>query len=201
MTSQALAENLEKWESTIEGTIFVNKFDPTGPPGSTTQEVVRGGRQFLITPEERNLLNSGRCENKKKDPFFNGHLRPVVVKDLAAEVADQQSIIQQEAQKAAAPNPNHASDEELLGLFEIRNHLSFRKAVEQITSAQTLRRLMALAGSDDANATVSQNNIVREALEAAADEGGVEVIEIEQPGRIGNADEGDDRAGFIPLKI
>jgi len=192
--------NLEKWESTIQGIIGVNKFDPSGPPGSTTQEIVRAGRQFIITPEERNLLNSDKTIDPKNDPFKNGMLRPVIVADVAAEQEAAAAEIAEQASRASAPNPNHMSDSQLRDLFGIRNHMQFRKAVDGINSVQTLERLSVIAGSVD-NATMSQNNVVVAALEAARDaEGGIEVVEVEQARRIGSAEE-EDPSGVHPLKI
>ena len=195
-----VSQDLEKWESTIAGTVFVNKFNPSGPPGAIIQEAVRFGRQFLITPEERNLLNSDKSQ-AHKDPFKNGMLVPVRVADLAAEEADRQATIAEEAARAAEPNPNHATDAELLAYFEERNHLAFKKAISVITSPQTLARLQGLSKTDEANATVSQSNAISDLLEAAEKEGNPDIIEIQQPGRVGDADEGDDRSGFRPIKI
>ena len=62
---------LEKWESNTQATVYVNKFDPARP-GRFKQERVRPGRSFLITPEERNLLNSDRTIEEVNDPFKNG---------------------------------------------------------------------------------------------------------------------------------
>lgn len=190
---------LEKWESAIAGDLYINKFSPSGPPGTFIQEVVRGGRQFLITAEERNTLNSDRS-HEHKDPFKNGMLRPVLAANIEAEAADIAQQLAMEAQRAAEPNPNHASDLDLVQLFRIEDHAVFVAEIGKITSAQTLQRLVTIAGSPAAAATVAQNNVVHEALTAVSNEGGPEVIEIEQSARIGAAIE-DDRSGVHALKI
>lgn len=190
--------NLEKWESSIAGTIGVNKFNPSGPPGSTLRETIQPGRQFLITSEERNLLNSDRAADPSLDPFKNGMLRPIVIADHAGEAEAAEAEIVEQAQRVAEPNPNHKSDEELLALFSERNHLAFRKAVSAITSEQVLERLTVLAATDEAHALSSQNNIILELLEAARPETAIEVVEVEQTRRIGGLDD-TDRSGLQPF--
>ncbi len=191
--------DLEKWESSIKGTIGVNKFNPSGPPGSTLRETIYAGRQFLITSEERNLLNSDRAADPSMDPFKNGMLRPVIVADQAGEAAAAEAQILEEAQRAAEPNPNHKSDEELLALFSERNHFVFKKLVSKITSEQVLERLIIIAADDEANALSSQTNIIKELLEKARPESATEIIEIEQTTRVGGLDD-TDRSGLQPFK-
>ncbi len=187
---------LEKWQSATEATIYVNKFDPARP-GSFVQERVRPGRSLLITPEERNLLNSDRIIEEKNDPFKNGMLRPVKG-DALAEAREAERHIEEQARAAAAPNPNHMSDEELGQVFAIKNFKQFEKAVKSISSQGVLQRLLSLA--EEYDATVSKVNLIKSLLDDAGVQEGPEVVEVEQNFRVGGADE-VDRTGFQPLKL
>lgn len=196
MTS--IETQLEKWESNTQATVYVNKFDPARP-GSFVQERVRPGRSFLITAEERNLLNSDRIIEEKNDPFKNGMLRPV--KGDAVKMArEEEQKVQQKASEAAAPNPNHMSDEELGSLFGIRNFKRFEKAVGEISSQAVLNRLLVLSEDEQYNATVSMVRVIESMLDNAGVEDGPEVVEVEQNFRVGGAEE-VDRSGLQRMKI
>jgi hypothetical protein len=196
MTS--IETQLEKWESNTQATIYVNKFDPARP-GAFVQERVRPGRSFLITSEERKLLNSDRVIEEKNDPFKNGMLRPV--KGDAVKMArEEEQKIQQRANETAAPNPNHMSDEELGALFNIRNFKRFEKAVGEITSQAVLNRLLILSEDEQYSATVSMVRVIEGMLDSAGVEDGPEVVEVEQNFRVGASEE-VDRSGLQQMKI
>jgi hypothetical protein len=190
---------LEKWEATQKG--WVNKFDPAGN-GRTVSERVLKGRSFYITPEERSLLNSDRVRDEFKDPFKNGHFRPVKM-DAINEAREYEESIAAQAREAAAPNPNHMTDDELGGLYSIRNFPKFRKAASQISSPAVLTRLLGLSENEEYDATVSQINLVKQLLgdDAPAAEvlGGPDVTEIEQVGHVGGSMEDRD-SGLQPFR-
>ena len=182
---------IEKWEATQKG--WVNKFDPARP-GRHISERVMKGRSFYITPEERNLLNSDRVRDEMKDPFKNGHFRPVKM-DAVKEAKVYEEAIAAQAREESAPNPNHMSDEELGKLFAIRNFPKFRKGVAEVTSPAVLTRLLNLSEDEVYDATVSQINLIKQLLgddaPTADTKGGPDVTEIEQVFRVGGS--GEDR--------
>lgn len=192
---------LEKWESAIQGHRWVNKFDPASP-GKIVAERVRAGRAFYITPEERNLLNSDRIVDEKNDPFKNGSFRPVKA-DAVQEARDEEAAVAEQARREARPNPNHMTDDELGGLFAIRNYQKFKKAVSEITSEAVLRRLLDLSEIEEYDATVAMVKLIEDMIgdpEVPEAPQGVEVTQIDQVSRVGSSVE-DRGTGFQPFKI
>ena len=155
---------LEKWQSKTKSKVYVNKFDLSAPgSGRKVAEPVRSGRSFFITSEERNILNSDLIEDETMDPFRNGMFIPLLsAEEAAADAESIQAQIAAEAQRPAGPNPNHISDEAIIAMVkDNRNHLAFKKQAQGITSLGVAQRALELAtSSEDADATVSQLNIL-----------------------------------------
>ena len=126
-------QDMETWENTTKGIVAVNKFDRRG---ERMQEIVRGGRKFSLTPDERRL-NTDMAYSPGVDAFQNGILIPVRLVDGDEDVAMIQA------------NPNVRSIDELVELFEL-HWKKFDSEVSEIGNVSTLSRLLELAVEKDA---------------------------------------------------
>lgn len=117
-------------------TIVLRRFDHRGELNK--HEVVAGGRQFHITPEERRL-NQEMVAEDNADPFADGTLVPVRLLDDSAD-----------ARELAASNPNLMSESDMKELVA-GHHKTFESKIGEITNTTTLRRLLEIARNEDAS--------------------------------------------------
>lgn len=119
---------VETWESIARYQNGVIKLDIRG---DLTQEVIHGGRKFMITTEER-LLTQDRIVEDKHDPFLNGAFRPIVVPDNVT----------------ATTNPNALSDDEIFQIF-VASDIAFEEWLKTLDSPATLGRMVDMAEESD----------------------------------------------------
>lgn len=144
------SSGMETWKNATRSTVVLRRFDRTG---KLTDEVVRGGSVFHITPDERRL-NQEIAASDDLDMFQNGLLAPVKLIESAEDVEQFKS------------NPNHMSEDDMLALLQSRSAKAFQERVSNITNPVTLKRLLEMAAqSDEANATVKQVEFVTARLQ------------------------------------
>jgi hypothetical protein len=177
-------QSREQWKNVSKGTALVNVYDPTG--NGVQQEVVRAGRTVVLSAEERRLLNQNQTPDAELDIFGNGILLPLT---LAEDSEDLQE------------NPNHMTDSDMRDIFSIRNHLSFKAALAEISSVPVLQRLLYLADSDqpseeDLNPTVKQRENIVARLEQLQDST-VDVVEVSNAGHVNASNHGDQERSQV----
>ncbi len=161
--------DVETWENISEGKIMINKF--SGKGDEVIQEAVSAGRQILLSPQERTLLNSDRCYSETVDPFTNGRLVPLTLASDSDDLEDGDS------------NPNHMLGSNLGKLFEVRNWKAFQSKMAEISSVPILQRMLAMADADsesednELNVTVKQVDTIKTRLGELIDAPDVQVIE------------------------
>lgn len=138
----------ETWKNDTSGRVSVLKMDRYGQLG---HELIRPGQTFTITEAER-LTNSDKAASKNLDYFRNGMLTPVRLIESAQDFAEIKS------------NPNLLSENDLCDLFTL-NWQKFDARLKDISNALTLRRLVAIAESDEVNVTVRQLKSIKGRLE------------------------------------
>jgi len=140
---------METWKNATRSTVVLKRFDRAG---RLTDDVIRGGQTFHITPDERRL-NQEIAATDDLDMFQNGLLAPVKLIETAEDVEQFKS------------NPNHMSEDDMLALLQSRSAKAFRDRVSEITNPVTLKRLLEMAQTEEANATVKQVEFVSSRLQ------------------------------------
>lgn len=150
--------NLEIWENPTQSLVSLVKLDHRGVQ---IDALVNAGRRIHLTPEEREI-NEGLCAEDKLNPFRNGLLRPI---KLTSDPDAPEAVI----------TANAKSDDELAELLK-KNGAVFAKALLEIDSDVTLRRLESVASVSDA--TVKQMEAIKARLEVVAPPLRVQVNEV-----------------------
>lgn len=141
--------NLEIWENPTESLVALIKLDHRGVQ---IDALVQAGRKIHLTPEEREI-NEGLVAEDKLNPFRNGLLRPIKLIKNDPDVAD------------AVITANARSDSELLEILK-KSGAVFNRAIGEMDSEVTLRRLEALAA--DADGTLKQVEAIKARLEVVS---------------------------------
>lgn len=149
---------IETWEIAFEGSVSVWVYDRREDTyKKQVASAKSGSRRLHITRDDRKYNQELiPDENRYLDVFTNGHMR------LLGSSADRDENLDVR---------NHYSDAELLEMFEVRDPGLFQDLLDEQTSEVILRRLQSLA---DANATVAQNEILREVIEKRFPIGGTQ---------------------------
>lgn len=137
-------QKYEIWRNAIRGSIGVKKTDRRG---ELVSEIIRGGERFQISTEDR-LLNSEWAATTDLDVFKNGMLTPVKLLDGTEDA------------KEIASNPNLIGETDMAALFSA-HWKTFEAKLGQITNVATLERMLAMAESEDLDATVRQVQSIR----------------------------------------
>jgi hypothetical protein len=135
----------EVWETTTEGTIWVQVKD-TRNPGAWTQRRVggKGSKRLTITTDEREFNQETLpYENQHLDPFTNGLLVRV-------------------SPKTAVPTRYELTDDDLLEKLADRRDDLFLTYLAQIDSEVIMRRLLALARE---HSTMARHEVIKEIIE------------------------------------
>lgn len=130
-----MALEKESWMNSTKGLVQVRKFDSRG---QESVELVRSGKQILLTPDERVALNSDRAATDKQDNFKNGTMVPVRLLDSTEDAAE------------IASNPNLKSEGDLEAMVA-SHHKTFEKDLEAVTNVSTLKRLREVAIEKDSS--------------------------------------------------
>lgn len=147
-------EATERWQSTIDGVIWIHKFDRNG---KEIEEQVKGGGAIRLLPEERQM-NQEMCAEASLDPFLNGHLIPLKLVDTADDYEELKG------------NPNHITEEDMRGLLKNPKAITALKdGVAKVSNPSTLQRLLAIANDPDSDATVKQVKVIEARLSEVRD--------------------------------
>ena len=117
----------EIWESTTEGTTWVNVRDPRNPDGWTRKKVGgKGTKRITLTVEEREFNQElVTFENQEHDPFLNGLLLRI-------------------SPKSAEKGENEISDEDLIAQLK-EDDVVFDRWLSSLTAEVVIRRLLEVA--------------------------------------------------------
>lgn len=165
----------EVWEIQTEGTVWVWTRDVRTPGHMQKTRVggrSGGSRRLRITRDERRYNEEQVIDEMAgHNPFRNGALRFVSADDK--KTADDVDVTY------------HMTNEDLLGLLEIKDETLLRSEVEGIGSELVLRRLYMVA---EKNATVAQLEIIRTTVEERYAVGGTQqsIREQDRPGYRGS---------------
>ena len=121
-------EFVETWENVStsgNGIIRINA------RGEEIQEIIRGNRRFMLTSEERIILQD-KIRREADDPFLNGCFRPIVVPDTIT----------------VESNPNAINDEEIAKIL-VASDLAWEEWLTTIDSPQTLNRMLTVASTTE----------------------------------------------------
>lgn len=124
--------NIETWEITTEGTVYVHVRDPREPTGYRKQAV--GGRQggsrrlHITTDDRRFNQEQVAYENEGLDVFKNGML--IKVDETHVDDVD---------------TSNHLTIPELALFFDERDETKFKARITPIVSELILRRLLDIS--------------------------------------------------------
>jgi len=138
----------EAWKNATRSTVVLKKIDRSG---NLIDEVIRGGRTFNLTPDERRL-NQEIASTDKLDMFQNGLLSPVRLIEGATDV------------EKFKETPNHISEDEMAALITGQSQKAFTERVTAITNPVTLKRMLEIAESDEVDATVKRAKFLSERL-------------------------------------
>lgn len=159
---------IETWESAVDGTVYVWVYDRR--EDRYVKATIGGGigsKILHITRDDRKYNQEQvPIENKQHDPFTNGALR---FKNAATR--DETLDLRY-----------HYTDEELIGIFDMRDLDLFKEAIESIESELILRRLFAVG---ETTGTIAQMDALRELIAARYPIGGTQktVEEMMQKGQ------------------
>lgn len=141
--------NVETWETTTDGTVWVWIRDPRETQGYKKQRVggKHGGSRILrITTDDRRFNQEQVVdEMRSHDPFTNGLLRKT----------DERHVDDVDTR-------NHLTNDDLLALLEIKDEATFQSEVGEIHSELIMRRLAALATK---NGTRGQDDFINALIE------------------------------------
>ena len=150
--------NIETWEITTEGTVWVLVSDPRDPSGFKKQRVggrAGGSRRLRLSTDDRRY-NEEQIVNEMMhhNPFRNGLLR----------------LIDQKHQDDVVTT-YHLTSDDLATILDIRDEKMFEEAVQGITSELVIRRLAALG---EKSATMGQLNYIKDVIEDRYKVGGTQ---------------------------
>lgn len=131
--------DVETWRNTMPGTVVITR---VGEYGRREVNLVKGGRTFQVTPQERRI-NQTAAASAEADIFTNGTLSPVTLLDDDPDT------------EALRSNPNTLKEEELPQLFVLRGD-EFAERVTQITTLPPIARLLEVARDPKFDASLSQ---------------------------------------------
>lgn len=135
---------VETWKNDTAGTVIINR---VGEYGRRIVDIIHGGRQFQITPEERRM-NQNAAHSAEVDIFTNGTLRPI---DLLDTDPDTEELLK---------NPNILSDDDLPKLFTLKGDV-FRERLAAISNPVVLSRLAEIARDPDYDASLAQYEAIK----------------------------------------
>lgn len=139
---------LERWRSQTKARHVIKRVSLNG----FTDELITGGSEFYVSPEER-VLNQSRCK-PQYDPFTNGAFEPVVLVDSVDDLHKFE------------PTPNTVTQSEIDELLGTMHWKTAEKRLAEIDSPTTLTRLLEAAlESDTGSKRVEQ---IRDRLAAVA---------------------------------
>jgi len=121
-------EFVETWENIAVSRNAIVKLDARG---DEKQVVISGPRTFMVTTEERLLLQD-KIRDPKHDPFLNGAFRPVVV-PVTVNIES---------------NPNALSDSEIRSIL-VSSDVAWTEWMATLTSVDTLGRMVTMAHDVD----------------------------------------------------
>lgn len=152
-------EEYETWQA--NGRIVLRKFNRVG---SLEAVLVNSGRRIQLTEQER-IMNQDRVADAAMDPFTNGTLSPVRLPDSSKESA-----------QAIVDSPNTMAEEDMVKLLD-GHHKTFDKKLGEITSPYVVRRMLALAQSDEVDITVKRIEAIETRLRELTSDTDVPVVE------------------------
>lgn len=135
---------IEVWKNRSEGTVALSRL---GDYGRTRTELIKGGRVFHITPQERRM-NQNQCAVEASDFFTNGTLAPIHLVDGEVDT------------EILRANPNTFEEVDIQKLFKIKGE-AFAERLAEITSAAALDRFVELAREPRFGVTVHQYEMVK----------------------------------------
>lgn len=145
---ETLAKNVETWEITTTGTVWVWVKDPR-EGGYKKQRVggrSGGSRRLHISVDDRRFNTEQVVDEMEgHNPFSNGILRLVSVRE--ADDIDTKY---------------HKTDDELVEMLAVRDQDAFEQAVREIKSELLVRRLYAAA---EVSGTVGQVTFLRDLID------------------------------------
>jgi hypothetical protein len=121
-------EFVETWENIAVSRNAIVRLDVRG---EERQEIISGNRTFMVTTEERLILQN-KVRDPKNDPFLNGAFRPVVVPDSVN----------------IESNPNALSDDEIKSIL-VSSQVAWDEWMLVLDSPDTLTRMMDIANETD----------------------------------------------------
>lgn len=127
---------IETWEITFGGTVWVWTYDRREDRYIKTRVGGRAGSKKLHISRDDRKFNQEQVveENKGMDPFTNGALRLI---DFASRDETLETRY-------------HLTQEDLLGMLEIRDEELFKGEINEIGSELIIRRLQSLAAKHGA---------------------------------------------------
>lgn len=125
--------NIETWRSQIAGRQGVIRINPDG---TQRTELIRGRREFSLSPTERKVTES-QCASDTLNPFRNGQFVPV-------------RLVETDEDFAALSTAQGLTDADIDELID-GNFQKAKKVLEGITSVHTLRRILDVANEKDAS--------------------------------------------------
>ena len=128
-------EFVETWENISPSWNAIIKLDRRG---DEYQEVIQERRTFMVTTEERLMLED-RVLDQKNNPFRNGSFRPVLVPDSVS----------------IDSNPNALSDDEIVSVL-VSSDLAWDEWMTVIDSSSTVQRMVELAETTDKNVSLKR---------------------------------------------
>jgi hypothetical protein len=122
-------------------------------------------RRIQLTEQER-MMNQDYVVEERQDPFVNGTLSPV-------------RLPQSETTQAFIDNPNTMSEDDMVELLN-GHHNTFKKKLDEISSPYAVRRMIAIAKSDDVDVTIKRVEALESRLRELTGEDDVPVTEHER---------------------
>lgn len=152
---EVVGDQLETWQSAIQGNIGITRW---GKDGSPDRELIRGGQSFRITTADRER-NQRLIKVKRNDPFTNGKLIAI---EVPSSVRDYSEIMSSAAQM---------SDQSLTDILHSPIAV-LEEMLVQITDVPVLDRMVLLG---DADGELPQNRVpaVKARLAALVDRSGM----------------------------
>jgi hypothetical protein len=151
----------EAWKNSGRGRIGVVRFDPAG---HEVRESVTGGKILNITPEERRY-NQDMAASVEQDFFSNGMLTPVRL------------IENDEDFDAIKGNKNLMTEDDMVA--SLKSKRGFKASLADISNVATLKRMIAIAKTDEVDASQSQIKALDERI-AELSVGSIQAVEVEQ---------------------
>lgn len=129
-------EFVEEWEAVTNHSNWIHRLNARGDVEPT--HIEGGGTRFKLSTYER-ILTEDAIKSVDLNPFRNGAFRPVIVPDDVT----------------VETNPNALSDEEIRQAFKVKSNMAWTERLKMIDSADTLKRMIDLA--DSGNAEILHN--------------------------------------------